>query len=197
MDSNQDLIIEVYYFLQKVSKGITNDTSKQHDLTQEVILQLLHKDIKILEQLKERKELDRYLCSVMYTNFSSSRSSLNYHERRYKDLVPYSLDYDNEDSSQDANRVENYKMKRVKETKKPKDEYIEQKRLLSYMKICVNFCQVDLNIMTVYFLNGYNFKETYRELTEGGYDGSYGWLHSRLKEVKDKIPKEFKARWTS
>jgi hypothetical protein len=187
MLKDKQLIEEIYYFLQKVSRGITSNKETQHELVQEVTLQVLKKDFDVIEGLKERGELDAWLCSIMYRNYSSNNSPFNYHERKLKDLVPYSIDLEwveVEDKKQPPKKI-------------GRDEYNEQQRVLNYMQLCIHFTPLDVNIMIQYFGTQYNFKETHEELVEAGVDVSYGWMYSRLKEIKAKIPNEFKVRWTS
>ena len=187
MIKDRELIEEIFYFLQKVSKGIKTDPITREELVQEVILQILNKDFTEIEGLRDRGELNAWLCGVMYRNHSSNNSPFNYQKRKYKELVPYSVDYEGfqiKDKGQPVNRIN-------------KDEYNEQQSLLNYMRLNIGFSPVDVNIMIEYFGTQYNFKETFELLKAEGVDVSYGWLYQRLKEIKAKIPNEFKVRWTS
>jgi len=135
-----------------------------------------------LNELESSGGLYGYCAKILVRNYKSIYSPFNYHQIKYKSLVPHSLDH------------EFSKEPTIKDSKQPLDEYTEQSKVLEYMYDSDCFTTEEVLLMNKYFSNGYCFSETHRDICE--YKPiSYGWLHSKLNDIKSRIPITFKDRW--
>ena len=182
------IITEVFEFLDGLSRSICRDHNTRDELRQEVIEQILIKDKKQIIDIDSEGKIIDYCAKIMLVNYNSSTSPFKYHRiKKNKSTVHYE-DYEG--------FIELYKFSN--DNVPTSDEYIEQQMVLDYVLGSDNFDSTDYGILKAYFGAAYNFKEMYLQLKEDScIIFSYGWMHARLKSIKDRIPNEFRERWKS
>ena len=187
MGNYNQILEEVYTFLDCLSKDIVRDKVTREELLHEVIVQILEKDKETIVDIYHNGGINGYVARILLSNYNFPTSPFNYQRIKHKNNV---VSFDNYD-----NFIEWYTFSY--DHRSNRDEYEEQALVIQWMKDSGKFTPIQIGMMKSYFGCEYNLSETVREINEKGKICSRVWFHYELQKIKDQISEEFKIRWKS